>query len=168
MSTSSLTLEDAIRQSGAGRLLKRFDTPAAAIDHISKKLLEVNAEAKRRLGADAPELTETILLSESGRNSQHVRGFLQALASNSTPAMLLMAWRIIQGMNVKEIQVAYLRKSKFEVTVVLESPYGVSDDPYISSTIHDFTLLRHFGIIEISGRPVFEGFYALRLPDSQE
>ena len=166
MSTSSITLEDVFRQSGARRLLDRFDSPAAAIAHVSKKLQDVNEEAKRRLGANAPELTETILLSESARNSQHVRGFLQALASASTPVMLLMAWRIIQGMNVQEVQVTYFRQRQFEVHVVLEAPNGETDPPYISSRIHDFALLRHIGIIEISGTPVLDGFYALQVRES--
>jgi hypothetical protein len=54
-----------------------------------------------------------------------------------------------------------------EVAVILESPYGEEDAPYISSDINDFSLFRHIGILEISGRRVFDGFYALRLRDAK-
>jgi hypothetical protein len=77
--------------------------------------------------------------------------------------MLLMVWRIIQGMEVREIQVNYQRQQSFEVRVVLESPYGEVDHPYISRNIHDFALFRHIGILEIGGAPVFDGFYTLRV-----
>ena len=77
--------------------------------------------------------------------------------------MLLMVWRIIQGMEIKDIQLSYQRQQTFQVRVVLQSPYGEEDEPYHSSNIHDFALLRQIGIHEVSGRPVFDGFYALKL-----
>ena len=77
--------------------------------------------------------------------------------------MLLMAWRIIQGMEVKAVQMEYSRQKSFEVRVILESPYGEQDAPYTSTRIHDFALFRHIGVLEISGNPVFDGFYALNL-----
>jgi hypothetical protein len=77
--------------------------------------------------------------------------------------MLLMVWRIIQGMEIKEVQLSYLRQETFGVRVILQSPYGGEDAPYISSNINDFALLRQIGVHEISGRPVFDGFYALKV-----
>ena len=77
--------------------------------------------------------------------------------------MLLMAWRIIQGMEVKEVRIDYRRQQTFDVTVILESPYGEEDAPYTSTDISDFTLFRHIGVLDVGGRPVFDGFYPLRL-----
>lgn len=123
----------------------------------------MNRLAQERLGGDAPHLTESSLLAEYKRNPLKVKAFFQALGGSRSPDMLLMAWRIIQGMGIKEIRVAYRRRESFEATVVLESPYGEEDRPYVSSDIQDFALFRHIGILEISGRPVFDGFYPLRL-----
>jgi hypothetical protein len=92
-----------------------------------------------------------------------VKGFFQALGGARSPDMLLMAWRIIQGMEIKDVRITYLRQEAFEASVVLESPYGEEDPHYKSSNIQDFGLFRHIGILEISGRPVFDGFYPLRL-----
>jgi len=77
--------------------------------------------------------------------------------------MLLMAWRIIQGMEVKDVRIQYQRQENFEARVVLESPLGEEDCPYVSNDIFDFSLFRHMGIMESAGRPVFDGFYVLRL-----
>jgi hypothetical protein len=67
-------------------------------------------------------------------------------------------------MEIKEIRLSYHRQERFEVSVVFESPYGEEDRPaYTSSTVQDFALLRHIGVFEIGGRPVFDGFYPLRV-----
>jgi hypothetical protein len=164
MSTSSpSTLEEAIRQAGEGWLIDSFGSPENAMPHILQTLEAVQREARNRLGGNAPIISETALLREYHRNPQRVRGFLQALGGTRTPEMLLMAWRIIQGMEVKEIQLSYRRQESFEVQVVLESPHGEEDAPYASTNIHDFALFRHIGILEIGGSPVFDGFYALRI-----
>ena len=161
------SLEEAIRQSGEGWLIDWFPPPAAAIDHLRRTLDEVSHRARERLGGNAPDLSETSLLREYPRNPQRVRGFFQALGHTRSPDMLLMAWRIIQGMEIKDIRLAYHRQQVFETSVVLESPYGEEDAPYTSSNIQDFALLRHLGILEISGRPVFDGFYPLRVVDNR-
>ncbi len=165
MSTSSAapTLEEAIRSSGEGWLLDRFAPREEAIDHIRRTLDAVNQRAKERLAEHAPNISEVTLTEEYRRNPRKVRGFFQALGGTRTPDMLLMAWRIIQGMEVKAVQLEYRRQQSFEVRVTLESPYGEEDAPYTSTKIHDFTLFRHIGVLEISGHPVFDGFYALNL-----
>lgn len=76
-----------------------------------------------------------------------------------------MVWRIIQGMEVKDIQLSYCKRKHFDVRVTLESPYGGEDPPYVSSSIQDFSLFRHIGILE-SGGPIFDGFYALKVRGS--
>jgi hypothetical protein len=157
------TLEEAIRDSGEGWLIDGFSPPAEAMDHLRRQLDEVNCRAQERLGGNAPHLTESSLLAEYKRNPLKVKGFFQALGGSRSPDMLLMAWRIIQGMGVKELHIAYRLQEAFEARVVLESPHGEEDPPYISSDIRDFALFRHIGILQISGRPVFDGFYPLRL-----
>lgn len=164
MSTSILsTLEEAIRHSGEGWLIDTYAPPENAMSHVLQTLAAVQHEAQMRLGGDAPNLSEAALLHEYRRNPNRVRGFFQALGGTRTPQMLLMVWRIIQGMEVREIQLRYQRQQAFEVRVVLESPYGEQDAPYVSQNIHDFSLFRHVGIMEIGGAPVFDGFYALRV-----
>jgi hypothetical protein len=77
--------------------------------------------------------------------------------------MLLMVWRIIQVMEIKDVQLSYLRQRSFLLRVILESPHGEEDEPYESDKISDFALFRHIGIMEIGNSPVFDGFYPLRV-----
>jgi hypothetical protein len=164
MSTSSpSTLQEAIQQSGEAWLLGWFAPREEAMDYIRQTLAMVGQRAKERLGKNAPEITEAALLEEYRRNPQRLRGFLQVLGGSRTPDMLLMAWRILQGMEVKDVQISYRRQEIFSMTVILESPDGEEDAPYSSENIQDFTLFRHIGISTIGGRPVFEGFYGLRV-----
>lgn len=158
------TLEEAIRDAGEGRLLDSFESRENAIPHITQTFGAVQEEARKRLGDRAPDISEESLLDEYHRNPLRVRAFFQALGGNRTPEMLLMVWRILQGMGVREVQLNYHRQQSFEVRVILESPEGETDDPYVSRNIHDFALFRHIGILEIGGTPVFDGFYALKVP----
>jgi hypothetical protein len=157
------TLEEAIRHAGEGWLIDSFAPPENAMPHLLQTLAVVQEEAHRRLGGNAPDVSVTALLREYTRNPLRVRGFFQAIGGTRTPEMLLMVWRIIQGMEVQKIEVTYLRQQRFEAQVVLESPYGEKDDPYVSRNIHDFALFRHIGILEIGGAPVFDGFYPLKV-----
>ena len=91
-------------------------------------------------------------MAEYERNPQKVRGFFQALGGTRTPEMLLMVWRIIQGMEIKDIQLSYQRQQAFEVRVVLQSPYGEEDAPYARRTFTTLPCCAD-GIHEISGRP---------------
>jgi hypothetical protein len=159
--TSPATLEDAIRHSGEGWLLDWFVPQEKALKNVQDKLAELSARAQQRLGKNAPDFSEAAILREYHRNPQGVRGFFQAFGSARTPDMLLMAWRIIQGMDIKEVELSYHLRQDFEVRVVLESLEG--EESYSSRNINDFALFRHVGILEIGGKPAFDGFYALKL-----
>ena len=162
-STAIDPLEEAIRTAGEGRLLESFDTPAEALSHIRRGVASAHQKARERLGDNAPDLREDAILEEYRRHPSQVRGFFQILGGTRTPDMLVMAWRIIQGMTVKEVRLAYRRKRDFQLSVILESPDGQEDPPYESDKITDFALFRHIGIMEVDGRPVFDGFYPLRV-----
>jgi hypothetical protein len=156
-------LEEAIRQSGESWLIDWFAPPEKALEHLSQTIDAVRQTAQMRLGRNAPNITEATLLHEYIRNPARVRGFFQTLGGSRTPEMLLMVWRIIQGMEIKSVEFTYLRQDSFKMRIVLESPYGEEDTPYETSQIQDLSLLRHIGIMEISGRPVLDGFYPLRV-----
>ena len=164
MSTSSVsTLEEAIRDAGEGWLIDRFSPPEGAIPYLRQVIATVHEQARQRFGENSPKLSEDALIENYRQHRTKVKGFLQVLSGTRTPDMLLMAWRIIQGMEIKEVTVSYHRKQDFRLRVVLELPYGGSDEIYESTKIQDFALFRHIGIMEIDGKPVFDGFYALNL-----
>jgi hypothetical protein len=155
------TLEEAIRKSGEGWLLDYFQPHDRAIEHYVATISAVNALAKKQFGAKAPDLSENGLLREFQERSQHVRAFFQAMGVTSTPDMLLMVWRIIQGLEIEEVSVSYHLRREFEARVVLRSLTGL--ETYASNNIRDFYLLRHLEAREVHGLPVFDGFSALRL-----
>jgi hypothetical protein len=157
------TLEGAIRKSGEGWIIDTFAPREAALDHILQTLDKVNELAKSRLGVSAPDLSPQALADEFDRNPARVRGFFQVLGGSRTAEMLLMVWRIMQGMEIKDVQLSYRWQKDFHVRVVLVSPYGDEDVPYESSEINDFAIFRHIGVLQIGDRPVFDGFYPLRL-----
>ena len=166
MNSASSTLEAIIRESGEGWLIDWFSPPEQAISHLRQTLDLIDRCGRERLGMDAPDLSEAAIIREFQRRPQTVRGFFQVMGGTRSPEMLLMAWRIIEGMEIKDIQLSYHRQKAFEVRVVLEATSGEEDPPYYSTNINDFALFRHIGLLEIGNRPVFDGFYALNVSET--
>jgi hypothetical protein len=156
------TLEEAIRDAGEGWLIDMFAPPEQAIQHIRQTLSDVNALARTRLRGNAPDLSEESIIGHYNQYPLKVKGFFQVLGGTRSSAILLMAWRIIQGMEIKSVVLNYQRQESFGLQVTLQSPYGDDDESYESDKIQDFAVFRHIGTMEVSNRPVFDGFYALR------
>ncbi len=78
--------------------------------------------------------------------------------------MLVMVWRILQGLTIRQVEMTYREQDTFELRVVLARPGDGEDslESYESHDINDAALLRHFGIATISGRPLFDNFFPLR------
>jgi len=156
------TLEGAIRDAGEGWLIDMYAPPEQAIPHIRRTLADVDALARQRLGGNAPDLSEESIIHHYNRFPLKVKGFFQVLGGTRSSEILLMAWRIIQGMEIKSVLLNYQRQESFAMQVTLQSPYGDDDEVYQSDRIQDFAVFRHIGTMEVSDRPVFDGFYALR------
>jgi hypothetical protein len=161
--TTISPLEEAIRHAREEWLINGFNPPSEALNHIRRILAEVHRRAHERLGDEAPDFSERAIVEEYRRRPSQVKGFFQAMGGTRTPDMLLMVWRIIQGLEIKDVQLSYLRTKRFDVRVILESPHGGEDAPYVSDKINDFALFRHLGIMEMGNAPVFDGFYPLRV-----
>lgn len=159
------SLEEVIRRAGEGWLIDRYSPPSEAMNVIRQTLRDASLLARTNLGNDAPDLSEEAIIAEYQRHPYQLRGFFQAFAGTRTPTMILMAWRIIQGWKIKRVTLDYVVWHDFKLSVVLESPDGDEDPAYETKNINDFALLRHIGILVASGRPVFDGFYPLRLID---
>ena len=156
-------LEQTIRQSGEGWLIDGFAPPEKAMDHLRQTLASIDRRARELLNGNAPDFSEAALAKEFAVHPQQVRAFFQALGRSRTPDMLLMVWRVLQGMEIHRIELGYVRQHEFRLQVELESPYGDAPETYTSNKVQDFALLRHIGVHEIGGRPVFDGFYALKV-----
>jgi hypothetical protein len=154
------SFEQMIRDAGEGWLI---DWHAPKTDtHLRELLGRADEQARRRLATNAPRLTPEDLVREYRRNPHKVRAFLQILSSVASPDILVMAWRILEGMAVAEIRMEYEAESKFRLYVKLAPPPGeTASEEYESTDIDDAVVLRHLGIMKIDGRPLFDGFYAL-------
>jgi len=109
-----------------------------------------------------PPLNEVGITETLDNNPHKLRAFLQALEETTSPAMLVMVWRIIHGDDIKAVDLSYEENQSFRLRVRLEEQGGGQTSSYDSDKINDARLLRHLGIVEISDRPVFTGFFAHR------
>jgi hypothetical protein len=163
-STTTGVLEQLLRDNDLEWVIDWYVPPGRAIPSLLRLLEEASKESRHRFGNSGPEFTEDSLLNESRQNPHKATAFLQALAATRQPHMLVMVWRILQGMRIQEIEMTYRERASFHLRCVLNSPYEDKPDVYESSDIVDAMLLRHLGMTEMDTGPVFEGFYPLRLP----
>ncbi len=159
---STGVLEKLLRENELGWIIEWFVPPGKAIPTLLSLLEAASKESRARFGAGGPQFTEPILDNEYRQNPDKVRAFLQALGGTRSPQMLVMIWRVLQGMRVQALDMTYREQATFRLCCVLNSPYEDKPEVYESSDIVDAMLLRHLGIIEMDKGPVFEGFYPVR------
>jgi hypothetical protein len=159
--------EAMIRDAGESHLIDWYAPNEDALRYLRGLLAKADDRARERFGANAPRLTSEYLVDEYKHNPHKVQAFLQMLASLS-PDMLVMVWRILQGMGVAAIRMEYDAEASFNLHLRLVSPGDLSSvEEYASTDIDDAVVLRHMGISKMNGRPLFDGFYALNVSGPQ-
>lgn len=159
---SAAVLEKLLRDNGLGWMIDRPASKDLAIASLLEQLDKVCAEYRRRTD-DKDSFTPQALAAAAERNPHKIRAFLQALAITSSPEMLVMVWRILQGLSIRQLEMNYRELEMFRLVVVL-SPPGLGQEAvesYCSRDINDAALVRHFAITAINGKPLFEGFFPL-------
>lgn len=164
MSTGHATgLENLLRANDLGWMIDLHAPPERAVETLSKRLSAAERELQARLRCKEPLCSESLEAAAVG-NPHKVRAFLQALAASGNPTMLVMVWRILQGLSIDAVRMEYGARDSFSLTVRLaRSAYEEGADPEIYETrdIADAALLRHFGIAKVDGRPLFDGFFPM-------
>ena len=162
--TTTDPFEQLIRTSGQGWLIDWYAPKDQAMPNLRRILADANARGQARLGGNAPDLTYGALIAEHRRNPHKVTAFLQVIGRVKSPDILVMVWRILQGMNIAELRFEYASQQTFQMRVRLSSPDdGGNDEIYESEDIDDAGILRHIGIMKVDEKPVFDGFYPLNL-----
>ena len=157
-------LERLLRSNGLGWMIDMYAPPDRAIPALLEKLDQVASAYRTRSRVGGP-FTPEALETEAEQNPHKVRAFLQALGTSRSAEMLVMVWRILQGLSIREVVLNYREREAFSLTVTLARPGDgqVAPEEYRSQDINDAALVRHFGIATISGLPLFDGFYPLRV-----
>jgi hypothetical protein len=156
-------LERLLRDNDLGWMIDMYARPDRAVPDLLEQLTRLTAEFQGRFKYAVSFAPET-LRAEAERNPHKIRAFLQALGATGNPDMLLMVWRILQGLTIREVKMSYREQQSFNLDVILARPGTEGDEleAYRSNDINDAALLRHFGITTVDNRPLFDGFFPLR------
>ena len=159
---SPAILERLIRGRNLGWMIDMFRPGCEAIPHLLTQLNQFADEYGNRFQDDM-QFTPEALEAEAQRNPQKVQAFLQAMGTTNSAEMLVMVWRILQGLTIRELTMNYREQKSFSLVVFLARPEDDDGlEEYRSSDINDAALVRHFGITTVNGRPLFDGFFAMR------
>ena len=161
---SAVVLERLLRSNGLGWMIDKYARRDRAIPALLEQLERVATAYRTRTRVATP-FTPEALEAEAEQNPHKVSAFLQALTTSCSAEMLVMVWRILQGLSIREVLMNYREREVFNLTVTLARTGDGQEslEEYQSQDINDASLLRHFGIATISGQPLFDGFYPLRV-----
>jgi len=168
--SSAEILETLFRKNGLGWMIDMYAPADQAIPAYVALLDRIAAEYRSRCGVDVSFAPEA-LQAEAERNPHKVQAFLQLLRPDRSPAMLVMVWRVLQGLSIREVVMNYRELDSFLLRFVLvRSADGGMDqlEAYESTDVGDVALVRHLGVAKVGGKPLFDGFYALRLNDQKQ
>jgi hypothetical protein len=166
----AVVLERLLLNNGLGWLIDEQTNPGQATQLVPKlleRLEQVETKYLERIGVTvhfSPEALET----EATQNPHKVRAFLQAMRVSTSPDMLVMVWRILQGLSIHSVDLKYREGQEFSLTVILARAEGAQEqdrEEYRSRNIFDARLIRHFGYGIICDQPLFEGFYPFPIRD---
>ena len=78
--------------------------------------------------------------------------------------MLVMVWRILQDLRIREVVMRYREQEAFSLVVTLARTASGDNqlEIYRSDDINDAVLVRHFGITTVDRLPLFDGFFPIR------
>jgi len=171
MSQSSAEILEALfRGNGLSWMIDMYAPREQAIPAYIDLLDRITAEYRTRCGG-AVSFSPEALQAEAERNSHKVQAFLQLLRPDRSPAMLVMVWRVLQGLSIREVDMNYRERDSFRLSFTLA---GIGDsgqdqlETYQSMDISDAALVRHLGATKVADKPLFDGFYALRLYDRKQ
>jgi hypothetical protein len=160
---SPAILERLLRDNDLGWMIDMYAPRERAVPFLLEQLARLTAEFRSRFGYEVSFAPET-LRAEVERNPHKIRAFLQALGVSGNPDMLLMVWRILQGLSIREVTMNYREQKSFSFSATLARPGQEHDEleTYHTDDINDAALLRHFGITTVDKQPLFDGFFPLR------
>jgi len=168
--SSAEILETLLRTNGLGWMIDMYAPKDQAIPAYLDLLTRLAAEYRSRCGV-AVSFAPEDLQAEAERNPHKVQAFLQLLRPNRSPAMLVMVWRVLQGLSIRAVDMNYRERDIFRLSFMLARPGDSGQDQletYESTDISDAALVRHLGMTKVGGKPLFDGFYALRLSDQKQ
>lgn len=160
---SAAVLEQLLRDNDLGWTIDLPPSKEQALSHLLDRLDKAAAEYLRRIQVEI-SFEPAALAAGAEKNPHKIRAFLQSLLTTRSPEMLVMVWRILHGLSIREVEMKYQEEVMFSLVVVLVPPGAGPDEleSYRSEDINDASLVRHFGISTINGKPFFDGFFPLR------
>ena len=160
---SPAILERLLRDNDLGWMIDMYAPRERAVPFLLERLDRLTAEFRARFRYEESFSPET-LSAEAERNPHKIRAFLQSLGVSGNTDMLLMVWRILQGLSIREVVMNYRELEAFSLSVTLARSGDGQDEleTYSTHDINDAAFLRNFGITTVDGRPLFDGFFPRR------
>lgn len=146
-------LADLLVQCGVGWLLN--ESRDERLQQLSTEIDALSAELSKRLAPVKVDAFREMLAEPMA-----LKPLVQLLASPTSTEMRAMAYCVLRGMDIADVEFEYKLKRSVRLVVVTEDPTSGQTHRFESSVVWDAEILRHMGIMTLGKKPVLHGFYA--------
>ncbi len=160
LSADAQQLVGLVRQAGQGWLLNVWPDLPTAADRISAQLRAAFEVYRQRYASSIVpgRFDMGVLVDYAKANPERLQALFQALGEAPSADELVMAWRIIEGDAIQQVDLHYESEAAFQLRVTLESTLTGEQQTFTSTNIESAALIRHWGIMHLGDQPLFSGF----------
>jgi hypothetical protein len=156
-STDRADVERAFRATGNGWILEMVE-PGPLMAQVAIEIDEFIAEYNRRFG-QAPDPFALV-----DQNPDKAAAFFELYTNPPVSMdMRIAVWRLIHGADIQSVRFVYERDEETELGITLKTECGMEE--YRGSSLGDFEIIRHFGMLTHNGKEILDGYYVSELPE---
>lgn len=131
-------------------------------DKLNKEVRSVQIHVNNRIDSSIlPVRLEHIFKKNPENYLSNERAFLQTFALTVSDEIRAMVYFItMEDADIVELKMDYVSQKSFLLKVKLELKSGKKID-FSSDSIWDAEVVRHFGVMMMSGKPIFTGYFPI-------
>lgn len=131
------------------------------IAQVVKECAAIDGELANRFPRLFPK-NRNSLVERLVDDAAALKPLIQTFASPMSSSYRAMVLCVIEGANVLSMTVDYRYAQRSRIVVEVEFHGTGESSSFSSDDLWDFEVLRHFGLMKMSGRPAIDGYYAFR------
>lgn len=132
----------------------------ARIQQLHGEVKDIEAEYRHRFPVESRSLRGR-LIEQMVDQQDSLKPLIQTFASPMTNSIRAMVLAVLRGANVLNFSASYVYRQQSHLVVRVGFPTG-EESEFTTDDLWDFEVLRHFGLMKISGLPAVDGYYAFR------
>jgi len=144
---------DILKKSGFEWILEQGNRDEL-LEQIASDIKTLSDEIDRRILNKKTDLFMELL-----NEPMELKPLIQLLASPTSNEMRVMAYCVLRGMEIENIEFSYSAAKSIQLTVRILDNVNGKEHSFHSNVVWDVEILKQLGIMSLNKKPILEGFY---------